>query len=102
MQKPDFHEPLKCPICRAPWKDEDICYRCGSELSFLLKIKRKAKLQVKKARWLAKNGDEAKALNLVDASLYIFFTREAVALKIYLLTKLGYFKKAMFLLLISK
>jgi len=28
----------RCPVCRARFKDDPSCYRCGADLSFLLNI----------------------------------------------------------------
>ncbi|HPE72574.1 MAG TPA: hypothetical protein PK018_10485 [Candidatus Competibacter sp.] len=28
----------RCPVCRARFKDEPVCYRCGADLSVLLAI----------------------------------------------------------------
>ena len=32
----------RCPVCKAKFKDDPVCYRCGTDLSTLLRIERQA------------------------------------------------------------
>lgn len=43
----------RCPVCRARFKDEPICYRCGADLSALLMIETEAAvLEQQAVAWL--------------------------------------------------
>jgi len=88
LHKPDLHEPLRCPVCRAPWKDLPDCPRCGSDLAFLATIREKAHFHLDRAVWFAQHHEHTKALKHVEESLALFSTSRALALKITLLARL--------------
>jgi hypothetical protein len=88
LRKLELHEPLRCPVCRAPWKDDSTCPRCGSDLTFLSTLRQKARCLFHRALRHARQGEDCQALALVDESLGLFCTRQAAALKITLHAKL--------------
>ena len=43
----------RCPVCRARFKEEPICYRCGADLSTLLAVENEAAaLEQQAIAWL--------------------------------------------------
>lgn len=43
----------RCPVCRARFKEEPVCYRCGADLSALLAIEAEAAaLEQRAIAWL--------------------------------------------------
>jgi len=43
----------RCPVCRARFKEEPVCYRCGADLSALLAIEAEAEaLEQRAVAWL--------------------------------------------------
>ena len=43
----------RCPVCRARFKEEPVCYRCGADLSALLAIEAEAEaLEQRAVVWL--------------------------------------------------
>ncbi|MHC9544941.1 MAG: hypothetical protein AB9903_35950 [Vulcanimicrobiota bacterium] len=84
-----FHEPLLCPVCRAPWKDTPQCHRCGSDRSGLEMIRLKARQLLAQALCHERNNETEKALTTAERSLTLFISREAFALKILLLARAG-------------
>jgi len=87
-----MHEPLRCPVCRAPWKDGDSCYRCRSDLTFLRLIMQKAGGLRKRARALVSEERLEEAQRLLDESLRLFTGREGISLKAYILALEGKFE----------
>lgn len=89
MNRPELHEPLRCPVCRAPWKDADACYRCGSDLTLLRSIRDAAlRLQYSAQESLRRGRlDEAEAL--VTAARALFTDRRGIALEAYVLARKG-------------
>jgi hypothetical protein len=55
----------RCPVCRARFRDEAVCYRCGADLSALLAIEAEA------------TALEREAVNLLAASRWIEARRAA-------------------------
>ncbi|MFO1431891.1 MAG: hypothetical protein U1F76_17425 [Candidatus Competibacteraceae bacterium] len=39
----------RCPVCNAKFKEDPVCYRCGTDLSALLRIERQAELLERQA-----------------------------------------------------
>ena len=72
----------RCPICRARFKDEPICYRCGADLTALLAIEAEAAALERQAvaltttgQWLDAYQTAAQALALRHSPL-AFAVRE--------------------------
>lgn len=80
----------RCPICRARFKDEPICYRCGADLSSLLAIEAEAAALEEQAVALADVGEWLDARQAAEQALALqhrplafavreFARREAIA-----------------------
>ncbi|HYQ91670.1 MAG TPA: hypothetical protein VES89_06235 [Candidatus Competibacteraceae bacterium] len=42
----------RCPVCKAKFKEDPVCYRCGTDLSTLLRIERQAeRLEQRAVTW---------------------------------------------------
>lgn len=102
MTEIDLHEPLLCPICRAPWKDEDTCYRCKGDLAVLRRIRKDAALSLERSKASLKASNLRDAQVFVDESLKLFLSREAISLKACLLAKEGQFQSAYRLFLVLR
>jgi hypothetical protein len=51
----------RCPVCRARFKDQPVCYRCGTDLSMLLAIEAEAAVLERRAVALLGTGEWIKA-----------------------------------------
>jgi hypothetical protein len=80
----------RCPVCNARFKDELICYRCGTDLSILVNLESQATALERRAVTLCSAGKliearraAARALELqrgpLARVLLEFLTREIVA-----------------------
>jgi len=59
----------RCPICRARFKGAAVCYRCGTDLTILLRIEAQAAaLEQRAVAWLAA-GDAATARQTAQQAL---------------------------------
>jgi hypothetical protein len=88
-----------CPVCRARFKDEAVCYRCGADLSALLAIEAEAAALEREAvallatgRWIEARRAAERALALQDSPLASaardFARRELVAREMRLFERL--------------
>ena len=59
----------RCPVCKAKFKDNPICYRCGTDLSTLLRIERQAKLLEQRAVACYGAGHRSEAYRVAKQSL---------------------------------
>ncbi len=59
----------RCPICRARFKNEPVCYRCGADLSPLLAIEAEAAALEQQAVALTKAGQWLDAWQAADQAL---------------------------------
>lgn len=67
----------RCPICRATFKGEAHCRRCGAELSTLLRIEQEAAGLAQRAIQLWARGEVSAAAEAAKASLGLQDTRLA-------------------------
>lgn len=59
----------RCPVCRARFKEEPVCYRCGADLSALLAIEAEAEtLEQRAVAWL-EAGQPLEARRAAEQSL---------------------------------
>lgn len=61
----------RCPVCRAQFKREPVCYRCGADLSPLLAIEAEAALWERQAVALLKAGQPLEARWAAEQSLML-------------------------------
>ena len=59
----------RCPICRARFKGEAVCYRCGADLSSLLAIEAEAAAWERETVALLAAGDWIAARRAADQAL---------------------------------
>jgi predicted amidophosphoribosyltransferase len=59
----------RCPVCKAKFKENPVCYRCGTDLSVLLRIERQAELLEQQAVALYGAGHLSEAQQLAKQSL---------------------------------
>ncbi|MDG4552050.1 MAG: hypothetical protein P9F19_02495 [Candidatus Contendobacter sp.] len=59
----------RCPVCRARFKDEAVCHRCGADLSPLLAIEAEAAAWERKAATLLATGQWIAARGAADRAL---------------------------------
>ncbi len=57
-------EPLRCPVCRAGFRDTALCSRCGADLTPLLRLAASAWRFRESARRALREGDFAAARDL--------------------------------------
>ena len=63
---------MKCPVCRAPYRENPTCSRCQVDLSPLIEIRNRALIQYNRALEFAKNGEWNDALKCVDRAIHFF------------------------------
>ena len=89
----------RCPVCRAPFKNDPVCYRCGADLSPLLAIEAEAAAREREAvallgtgQWLEAHWAAERALALQFSPLAFtvrdFARRELVASEVRLFERL--------------
>ena len=71
----------RCPACRARFKDEPICYRCGADLSVLLAIEAEAATLERQAVALLGIGAWAEAHHAAERALILQFSPLAAAIR---------------------
>lgn len=75
---------LRCPTCRAPWRQSALCTRCGTDLSALMQVVIRAWELREAARQLVNDGTQpAEAVRLARAACQLHATpqsRELLAL----------------------
>lgn len=59
----------RCPVCRAPFKHDPVCYRCGADLSVLLAIEAEATRLERQAVSLLGGGELLKAYQTAEHAL---------------------------------
>jgi len=59
----------RCPNCQARLKEATVCPRCKTDLTRLLAIEAEAAVYLRRALALLAEGDEARALQALQASL---------------------------------
>ncbi len=70
--------PLRCPTCRAPWRQTALCSRCGTDLSTLMQIVVRAWELREAARQRVCEGTQlAEAVRLARAACQLHATPQA-------------------------
>ncbi len=69
----------RCPVCRARFKEEPVCYRCGADLSALLAIEAEATAWEREAVALLAAGEWIRARRAADRVLALRRSPLAVA-----------------------
>lgn len=69
----------RCPVCRARFKGEAVCYRCGADLSSLLAIEAEAAAWERETVALLAAGDWIAARRAADQALALQYSRLAAA-----------------------
>ncbi|QQS54844.1 MAG: hypothetical protein IPM89_03090 [Candidatus Competibacteraceae bacterium] len=59
----------RCPVCRARFKEEPVCYRCGADLSVLLAIEAEVAALERRAVALLGTGEWIKARRVAERVL---------------------------------
>ena len=59
----------RCPVCKARFKDDPVCYRCGTDLSILLGIERRAEWLEQRAVALYGAGNFGEAWRVAEQAL---------------------------------
>ena len=59
----------RCPVCRARFKDEPVCYRCGADLSVLLAIEAEVAALEQRAVALLGTGEWIEAHRTAERAL---------------------------------
>jgi predicted amidophosphoribosyltransferase len=69
---------LRCPTCRAPWRQSALCSRCGTDLSTLMQVVRRAWELREAARRLVCEGTQpAEAVCLARTACQLHATPQA-------------------------
>lgn len=71
----------RCPVCRARFKDEPVCYRCGTDLSALLDIEAEAAALERRAVALLTTGQWIEARGAADRTLALRHSPLALAMR---------------------
>jgi len=69
----------RCPVCRARFKGEAVCYRCGADLSALLAIEAEAAQWEQEAVSLLASGEWIEARQAADRALTLQYSPLAAA-----------------------
>jgi hypothetical protein len=69
----------RCPVCRARFRDEAVCYRCGADLSALLAIEAEATTLEREAVNLLAAGRWIEARRAADRALALQYSPLAAA-----------------------
>src|SRR4029453_5230893 len=70
--------PLRCPTCRAPWRQSALCSRCGTDLSTLMQVVLRAWELREAARQLVCEGTQpAEAVRFARAACRLHATPQA-------------------------
>ena len=69
----------RCPVCRARFRDEAVCYRCGADLSALLAIEAEATALEREAVNLLAAGRWIEARRAADRVLALQYSPLAAA-----------------------
>ncbi|MDS4040214.1 MAG: hypothetical protein RKP20_03475 [Candidatus Competibacter sp.] len=71
----------RCPVCRAPFRDAPICYRCGADLSPLLAIEAEAVTLERRAVTLLCAGELLEARQAAERALALQYSPLALAIR---------------------
>jgi hypothetical protein len=71
----------RCPTCRAAFRGDPVCPRCGAELRDLMRVIAKAYALRRQARESLERGDRSTALILARQALRLHRTRLGVELE---------------------
>lgn len=71
----------RCPACRARFKEETICYRCGADLSALLAIEAEAAAREREAVALLVAGQWIEARRAADRALALQYSPLAASVR---------------------
>jgi len=69
----------RCPVCRARFRDEAVCYRCGADLSVLLAIEAEAAELEREAMTLLAAGQWIEARQAANRVLALQYSPLAAA-----------------------
>ena len=69
----------RCPVCRARFKGEAVCYRCGTDLNVLLAIEAEAAAWERETVALLAAGDWIAARRAADQALALQYSPLAAA-----------------------
>lgn len=69
----------RCPVCRARFRDEAVCHRCGEDLSVLLAIEAEAAEWEREAVSLLASGEWIAARQAADRALALQYSPLAAA-----------------------
>lgn len=69
----------RCPVCRARFQGEAVCYRCGADLSVLLAIEAEAAEWEREAVSLLASGEWIAARQAADRALALQYSPLAAA-----------------------
>lgn len=69
----------RCPVCRARFKGEAVCYRCGADLSGLLTIEAEAAAREREMVALLATGQWIEARRVADRVLALQYSPLAAA-----------------------
>ena len=71
----------RCPVCRARFKDEPVCYRCGADLSPLLAIETDAAALEQQAVALLEAGQPLEARRAAEQALMLQYSTLAAVVQ---------------------
>ena len=71
----------RCPVCRARFKDEPVCYRCGADLSTLLAIETESAALEQQAVALLEVGQPLEARRTAEQALMLQYSTLAAAVQ---------------------
>jgi hypothetical protein len=71
----------RCPVCRARYKDDPVCQRCGADLSGLLDIEAEAAALERRAVLLLRAGELIDARRTADQALALQYSPLALAVR---------------------
>lgn len=71
----------RCPVCRARFKDEPICTRCGADLSPLLAIEAEAAVLEEQAVALTHTGQWLEVWEVAEQALALHYRPLAFAVR---------------------
>ena len=78
----------RCPVCRAKFKEEPVCYRCGTDLAALLSIETQAEALEQRAVVLFGAGDLLEARHVARQVLQLKRSPLALVLSEFLTQEL--------------
>ena len=78
----------RCPSCRARFKGDATCYRCGADLSVLLRVENQSKELMSEALQCFQRGDHSKARAYLDTARQLDSTSSTKSFADFLSDKL--------------